>query len=265
MKILSNLIKKLRLITGSGILDCKKALLRTNRNIDLAIDYLRKKGKSKALNKISRKTLQGSIFSKINGNIGVILEVNCETDFVSKDKNFISFGNKIVEYAFKKKIKYLNEIQKIFDIKRINLISVLGENIKISKYSILIGDFIYSYLHHSRIGVLVQSNSNDICKIKNVAMHIAASKPLYLNPENIPNDVLTREKNLQLEMSLQTGKSQFISEKIVSGRMKKFFSEISLIKQFFVLDPKKTVEQYLLENNILLKNFIRFEVGEKSI
>ncbi|CAL4320664.1 Elongation factor Ts [Buchnera aphidicola (Chaitophorus populicola)] len=265
MKISSNLVKKLRIITGSGILDCKKALLKTQGNIDVAIDYLRKKGKSKALNKTSRKTLQGSIFTKIKKNIGVILEINCETDFVSKDKNFIDFGNKIIEYALQKKINDLNQIQRKFDSDKMNLISILGENIQISKYSILIGNFIHNYLHHFRIGVLVQSNSENCSIMKYIAMHIAASKPLYLNPESIPNEVLTKEKNIQLDMSLQTGKSNFIAEKIVSGRMKKFFSEITLVKQPFALDPKKTVEQYLLEHKILLKNFIRFEVGEKII
>ncbi|CAL4320477.1 Elongation factor Ts [Buchnera aphidicola (Chaitophorus sp. 3695)] len=265
MQISSNLIKKLRLITESGILDCKKALLKKKGNIDAAIDYLRKKGKSKALNKISRQTLQGSIFNKTKKNIGVMLEVNCETDFVSKDKHFIDFGNKIISYALRKKIKNLLQIQENFDVDRINLISILGENIKISKYSILIGDFICNYLHRSRIGVLVQSNSMDFSLMKYIAMHIAASKPLYLNPESIPNEVLIREKNIQLDMSLQTGKSNFISKKIVEGRMKKFFSEISLTKQPFILDPKKTVEQYLLEHNILLKNFVRFGVGEKII
>ncbi|MCW5197754.1 translation elongation factor Ts [Buchnera aphidicola] len=265
MKISSYLIKKLRLMTGSGILDCKKALLDTQGDIERAIDYLRKQGKSKALRKISRKTLQGSIFNKIKKNIGVMLEINCETDFVSKDKKFIDFGNKIVKYGLEKKIKDLNVIQKKFDSDRINLISILGENVKISKYSILIGNFIYNYLHHSRIGVLIQTNSINYSIIKYIAMHIAASKPLYLNPESIPHEVISREENIQLDMSLQTGKSNFISKKIVSGRMKKFFSEISLTKQPFVLDPKKTVEQYLLKHNILLKNFIRFEVGEKII
>ncbi|WP_343187915.1 translation elongation factor Ts [Buchnera aphidicola (Periphyllus koelreuteriae)] len=262
MKISSKLVKELRSITGVGILDCKKALLKKKGDINSSIDYLRKQGISKALNKFSRKTLQGSIFSGIKKNIGALLELNCETDFVSKDKYFINFGNKIIQTALKKNINNLNDLRILFESERTNLVSIIGENIKISRFSVLIGNFINSYIHRSRIGVLVQSNSSNDILTKNIAMHIAASKPLYLNPESVPKDIVLREQNIQLSMSTQTGKSHSIAKKIVSGRMKKFFSEITLLKQLFILDSKKTVENFLLENKIVLKNFLRFEMGE---
>ncbi|CAL4320350.1 translation elongation factor Ts [Buchnera aphidicola] len=262
MKISSNLVKKLRELTGVGILDCKKALLKKNGDINKSIDYLRKKGKSKALNKTARTTLQGSIFSGTKNKFGVLLEVNCETDFVAQEENFINFGKEIVNTALKKKICDFNVLKKVFEFKRIHLVSILNENIKISRYFFLQGDFLYFYLHRTRIGVLLKSNSNDSSLIKYLAMHIVASKPLYLSPENIPQDILLRERKIQLSRSLELGKNISIAEKIVSGRMKKFIGEISLIKQKFVIDPKITVEKFLKENNIVIKNFMRFEVGE---
>ncbi|CAL4320395.1 Elongation factor Ts [Buchnera aphidicola (Periphyllus testudinaceus)] len=265
MKISTNLIKKLRMITGIGILDCKKALLKKNGDIHSSIDYLRKKGKSKALNKLSRKTFQGSIFSGVKKNFGVLLELNCETDFVAKHENFINFGNKIIQTSLEKNIEKLDFLKNFFESERASLVSIIGENIKISRFLVLKGKFIHSYLHRSRIGVLLQSNSNDELLNKNISMHIAASKPLYLNPESVPKEIILREQNIQLSMSKQTGKPDSILKKIVLGRMKKFFSEITLIKQSFILDQKKTVEDFLLENNIILKNFIRFEVGEIKI
>jgi elongation factor Ts len=265
MKISADLIKHLRSLTGVGILDCKKALLKKNGDIDKSIDYLREKGKSKALNKISRKTLEGSIFSGIKNKFGVILEINCETDFVAQDKNFINFGEKIIQTALKKKIYDLNTLRNTFEAQRTNLVSIFNENIKISRFSSLSGNFLYSYLHRSRIGTLLKSNSNDFSLIKNIAMHIIASKPLYLNKKDIPQDILSREKKIQLSRALQTGKNHVIADKIVVGRMKKFISEIALIKQNFVLDPKITVENFLKKNNIIIKKFIRFEVGEYII
>ncbi|CAL4320286.1 translation elongation factor Ts [Buchnera aphidicola] len=262
MKISSDLVKKLRMLTGVGILDCKKALLKKKGNINESIDYLREKGKNKALNKISRKTLQGMIFEKIQDHVGVILELNCETDFVSQDKNFINFGEKILNFALQKKIFDFDFLKKKFENERIHLVSIFNENIKISRFYFLQGKFLYSYLHRSRIGVLLKSNSNNFSLIKLVAMHIVASKPLYLNPENIPKKILSREKKIQLSRSLQSGKNEFIAKRIVSGRMKKFISEIALTKQNFVIDPKIKVEKFLKKNNIVIENFMRFEIGE---
>ncbi|NIG99041.1 MAG: elongation factor Ts [Buchnera aphidicola (Periphyllus acericola)] len=265
MKISTDLVKKLRIITGIGILDCKRALLKKNGDINSAVDYLRKKGKSKALNKLSRKTFQGSIFSGIKKDFGILLELNCETDFVSKDNYFINFGKKIIKFLLDKKIDNLNLLRDSFESERVNLVSMIGENIKISRISALHGDFIHSYVHCSRIGVLLKSNSKKIDLNKNISMHIAASNPLYLNPLSVPENIILRERNIQLSMSKQVGKPQFIAKKIVEGRMNKFFGEITLIKQPFVINPKQKVEDFLLENNIIVKNFVRFELGENKI
>ncbi|CAL4320074.1 translation elongation factor Ts [Buchnera aphidicola] len=267
MKNLSENIKKIRTITGLGILNCKKALLKNKGDIQKSINYLRKKGKSKVRNKFIKKTTQGSIFICHTKCLGVILEINCETDFVSRDTFFKSEGNKIINLCFKKKFVNLKSVQDYFEDTRIKLISILGENINFSNYFMLKGNFIHSYVHGSRIGVLLKSNSKSLKYVKKIAMHIAASNPLYLSPEKIPKNILDKEKKIQLEIAnkLNKHKSKQILSRMVEGRMKKFIYEICLNKQNFIMDTKKTVEKYLKEKNFFIKKFIRLEVGQKIL
>ncbi|XBC38917.1 MAG: translation elongation factor Ts [Buchnera aphidicola (Melaphis rhois)] len=264
MKVISaRLIKQLRIQTGAGIVDCKNALIETKGDIDKSIDFLRKLGRVKALNKQSCITSHGSIFISGNKKRFAMLELNCETDFVSKEHNFISFGKDIVNNAIIiEKNDYIS-LKKLFEEKRIDLISKVNENIVIRRIAVLNGNNVNSYLHHNRIGVLLKTTScNDMTLVKNIAMHIAASKPEYLRPDLIPSDIIEREYNIQLELASRSKKSEFIIEKIAKGRMTKFANERSLLGQAFILNPHKTVGDIIIENNIDIVSFIRFEIGE---
>ncbi|XBC38382.1 MAG: translation elongation factor Ts [Buchnera aphidicola (Floraphis choui)] len=257
------LIKKLRIKTGAGVIDCKKALIKTQGDIEKSIDFLRKLGRIKAEKKQLFSATNGAIFIDYNSKCAAILELNCETDFVSKENSFISFGRDIINYVITSGIHNNALLQKIFEEKRIDLVSKVNENIVIRRIATLNGNNIGNYLHHNRIGVLVQSTSYDNKKlIKNIAMHIAASKPEYLRSDLIPNYVIEREYKIQLELAMKSKKPESIVEKIVKGRMIKFSNEKTLFGQTFILDPKKTVGDIIIENNIEINSFIRFELGE---
>jgi len=260
--ITASLIKNLRSRTGIGVLECKRALIEENGNIELAIDNLRKSGKLSAEKKNNKITNQGVIFSGIKNNIGIMLELNCETDFVSKDDLFINFGKNILSTALEKKIKDINEIKDIFEEKRTDLIFKVGENINIRRFCWIEGENICSYVHSFRIGVLVSGITSNKIILKNIAMHIAASKPEYLHPTNIPNTVWKREYKIQSELVKNLKKPLNVLKKIIDGRMNKFTNNISLISQNFIMDPTKTVGDILNKSNSRIISFIRFELGE---
>lgn len=262
IEITAALIKELRLRTGVSFLECKRALLEENGNIELSVDNLRKSGKMHAEKRTHKITKQGAIFLKIHSSVGAILELNCETDFVSKDDLFTYLGNEIISISLLKKIQNINDLKKIFEEKRTDLLLKVGENIKIRRFHYMTGKNITSYLHGGRIGVLVSSNDSNNKILKNIAMHIAASKPEYLNPEDVPSTIFNREYQIQLELSKKLKKSSLILEKIVQGRMKKFIDNISLTKQSFIMNPSETVGEVLIKNKVSITSFIRFEVGE---
>lgn len=262
MNISITLIKQLRDRTGAGIVDCKRALMYAQGNIDKSIDFLRKSGQIKAENKKSSVARSGLIFIKNNNSYGVIIELNCETDFVARDREFLIFGKKIINQAYLKKIDDIQELQNQFENLRVELISKVNENVVISRIKKLEGRTIDSYVHNNRIGVLIQTEFSSKKLAKEIAMHIAASKPDYLRPDLIPKSVMEREYAIQLELAMQARKSEPILEKIVSGRMVKFANEKSLFGQNFIFNPEKTVKQIVLENNINIHKFIRFELGE---
>ncbi|AEO08588.1 elongation factor Ts [Buchnera aphidicola str. Ak (Acyrthosiphon kondoi)] len=258
----TRLIKELRSRTGAGFLECKRALLEENKNIESAIDNLRKSGKLSAEKKINNITNQGAIFSQIKNNIGVMLELNCETDFVSKDDLFISLGKDILSKSLEKKIKDIDQLKDMFESKRTDLVLKVGENISISRFYFMQGENIVSYLHGIRIGVLVSASPLNERVLKNIAMHIAASKPEYLHPENVSSTVFKREYQIQLELANNLNKPPNLLKKIIDGRMKKFINNISLTGQNFIMDPTKTVGDILNENNSYIISFVRFELGE---
>ncbi|QFQ32413.1 elongation factor Ts [Buchnera aphidicola (Aphis fabae)] len=260
--ISAELVKKLRLRTGVGFMECKRALIEENGDIELSIDNLRKSGKMQAFKKLKNTTNQGLIFSKIQNSVGVMIELNCQTDFVAKDNLFISLGNEIILTALSKKIKKIFDIQNYFESKITELIIKFGENIKINRFGIIEHENIYSYIHAGRIGVLVSANNLNESILKNISMHIAASKPEYIHPDEVPTSVFEREYNIQLELVKNYNKPTSILKKIVDGRMNKFVNNISLIGQNFIIDPNKTVGQVLTENNGSIVSFTRFEIGE---
>lgn len=258
------LVKELRERTGAGVIECKKALVEAQGNIELAIDNMRKFGQAKAAKKAGRVAAEGVILAKIaqGGKYGVVIELNCETDFVAKDSAFKAFGNEVITAALNGLITDVGALKAKCETQRTALVAKVDENINIRRLGVLEGDILYSYLHGTRIGVIVSAIGADKELMKHIAMHITASKPEYVNTDNIPADVVVREHQIQLDIAMQSGKPREIAEQMVEGRMRKFTDEISLIGQHFVMEPSKTVGQLLSEHNAEVNNFIRFEVSE---
>lgn len=263
-EVTAAMVKELRERTGAGMMECKKALVEANGDIELAIDNMRKSGQAKAAKKAGRIAAEGVILTKINAEktYGVIVEVNCETDFVAKDAGFLAFANKIAETALNEKITDIAALQAKFEEERAHLVAKIGENMNIRRVSALSGDSVGSYQHGAKIGVLVAANGAEDETIKHIAMHIAASRPDFVRPEDVPADVVEKERAIQIDIAMQSGKPREIAEKMVEGRMRKFTGEVSLTGQPFVMDPAKTVGDLLNEKKATVANFIRFEVGE---
>lgn len=262
--ITAALVKELRERTAAGMMECKKALVEANGDIELAIDNMRKSGQAKAAKKAGRIAAEGIILAKVSadGKFGVILELNCETDFVAKDAGFKAFGEEVINAALADKITDIDVLKAKFEEQRANLVAKIGENINIRRIAVLEGDVLGTYLHGARIGVMVAATGADEELVKHIAMHIAASKPEYVKPDDVPAEVVAREHQIQLDIAIESGKPREIAEKMVEGRMRKFTGEVSLTGQNFVMDPSKTVGDLLKENNADVVNFIRFEVGE---
>lgn len=262
--ITAALVKELRERTAAGMMECKKALVEANGDIELAIDNMRKSGQAKAAKKAGRIAAEGIILAKVStdGKFGVILELNCETDFVAKDAGFKAFGEEVINAALADKIVDIDALKAKFEEQRANLVAKIGENINIRRIAALEADVLGTYLHGARIGVMVAATGADEELVKHIAMHIAASKPEYVKPDDVPAEVVAREHQIQLDIAIESGKPREIAEKMVEGRMRKFTGEVSLTGQNFVMDPSKTVGDLLKENKADVVNFIRFEVGE---
>ncbi|MEY8711006.1 translation elongation factor Ts [Mangrovibacter phragmitis] len=261
-EITASLVKELRERTGAGMMECKKALVEANGDIELAIDNMRKSGQAKAAKKAGRVAAEGVILTAIDGKFGLVLELNCETDFVAKDAGFKAFGEEVLAAAVAGRVSDVEVLKAQFEEQRTALVAKIGENINIRRVSVIEGDVLGSYLHGARIGVMVAATGADDELVKHIAMHVAASKPEYVKPEDVPADVVSHEHQIQLDIAMQSGKPREIAEKMVEGRMRKFTGEISLTGQNFVMDPSKTVGQLLKEHNADVTGFIRFEVGE---
>ncbi|GLT15603.1 translation elongation factor Ts [Vibrio algivorus] len=254
------LVKELRERTGAGMMDCKKALVEANADIELAIENMRKSGAAKAAKKAGNVAAEGTILVKEADGFAALLEVNCQTDFVAKDANFLAFANEVLDAAVAERLD-VEALQAKFEDTRIALVAKIGENISIRRVQYIEGAKVGSYRHGERIGVVVAGDASDEV-IKQVAMHVAASKPEYVNPEDVPADVVAKEKAVQVEIAMNEGKPQEIAEKMVIGRMKKFTGEVSLTGQAFIMEPKKTVGEFLKEQGASVTNFVRLEVGE---
>lgn len=263
-EVTASMVKELRERTGAGMMECKKALVEANGDIELAIDNMRKSGQAKAAKKAGRVAAEGAIVTRVSadGKYGVIVELNCETDFVAKDASFIAFGDEIVEAALNEKMTDIAALQAKFEEKRANLVAKIGENITIRRVAAVAADKIGAYQHGARIGVLVAATGADDELVKHIAMHVAASKPEFVKPEDVPADVVDKEREIQVDIAMQSGKPREIAEKMVEGRMRKFTGEVSLTGQPFVMDPSKSVGDLLKEHKADVTAFIRFEVGE---
>ncbi|WP_032092497.1 MULTISPECIES: translation elongation factor Ts [Pasteurellaceae] len=261
-EITASLVKELRDRTGAGMMECKKALVEANGDIELAIDNMRKSGQAKAAKKAGRVAAEGVIIARVENGRGVLVEMNCETDFVAKDAGFQALANEIADYALAHPGIKIEELQAQFEEKRAALVAKIGENMTIRRVAEISGDVIGSYLHGAKIGVLVAAANADDELVKHVAMHVAASRPDYVNPSDVPADVVEHERNIQVDIAMQSGKPREIAEKMVEGRMKKFTGEVSLTGQPFVMDPSKSVGDLLKEKGAQVNGFLRFEVGE---
>jgi elongation factor Ts len=263
-------VKKLREITNAGMMDCKKALLEAEGDFENAKVLLKEKGQSKADSKSGRTTAQGIAVIQVEADNSVILEVNCETDFAAKDNLFNQFVNNIAKLILENDIDNMDQLsQESFDEfenieeYRKYVISKLGENITIRRFQrIKIDGQIGSYIHGTKIASLVMIDGNDAELAKDLAMHVAASKPEYLSTSDVPQEIIKEEARILTLQAEEEGKPKEIVEKIVQGKLKKQFDQVSLFGQEFVKDPDMTIDQLLAKKNASVKSFVRYEVGE---
>lgn len=263
------LVKELRERTAAGMMDCKKALEEANGDIELAIENMRKSGQAKAAKKAGRIAAEGVIFARTEGNVAVMIELNCETDFVSKDAGFLAMGQKIVEIAATQKIADVDALKaadfgngESVALTITNLIAKIGENMNLRRVMLVEGDNLGTYVHGSRIGVITKLVGGTDELAKDLAMHVAANSPQFVKPEDVSADVVAKEREIQIDIAINSGKPKEIAEKMVEGRMKKFTGEVSLTGQPFVKDPSMTVAELLKKEGADVVSFTRFEVGE---
>ncbi len=269
MEITASLVKELRERTGAGMMDCKAALKDANGNIESAIEIMRKSGAAKAAKKAGRIAAEGIISIKQKENNIVMIEVNCETDFVAKDDNFLSFSEAIVDVIMEHDVNDIDNLLKLnFENQTIEeatqqLVTKIGEKVTIRRFEkCSIKNQVGIYLHGTRIGVVVEIEGGDQELAKDIAMHIAASKPLYINEDNVSKEVLDKEREIYTAQAKESGKPEEIIKKMVDGRIKKYIKEITLLGQPFVKDPDQSIEGILKLAEANVRSFIRYEVGE---
>ncbi|MFL2754147.1 MAG: translation elongation factor Ts [Gammaproteobacteria bacterium] len=266
MTIKASDVKDLREKTGLGMMECKRALEEASGDIDLAITNLRKNSALKAEKKSSRTAVEGIILTKNNqsSNNSIILEINCETDFVAKDENFVSFAQDVLDICFNSPNKNLEDLlSESIEKKRQSLVQKIGENIVVRRKANIVDGYVSEYIHgNNKIGVIVSLENENEELGKDIAMHIAASSPLVVNPEDIDADLLSKEREIISAQVAGSDKPQEIMEKMVSGRLDKFLSEVSLINQPFVKDPSEKISSLLSKSKNNVISFFRFEVGE---
>ncbi len=271
--ITASAVKELRERTGAPMMDCKKALEAANGDLDLAVEELRKSCRAKADKKASRVAAEGIIIiqTENDGKHAVMVEVNSETDFVARDTNFLAFAEAVAKTALATKTQDLAKLSTMqlvgssqtVEEARKALIAKVGENINIRRIVLMDtqSGSLATYLHGSRIGVLAAIEGEQALA-RDIAMHIAASKPLVVSPSDVPSDTVAKEKEIYMAQAAGSGKSQDILEKMVAGKLKKYLDEVSLLGQPFIKDPDTTVGNLLTKNRAKVISFTRFEVGE---
>jgi elongation factor Ts len=289
MAITAAQINELRKTTGAGMLDCKKALEEVGGNMEQAVDYLRKKGLAAASKKAGRAATEGMVATALSadGKKGVLVEINSETDFVAKNDKFQDFVKQVADHVLQKDPAdmdallaqaFAGDAAKTVQTLLTEAISVIGENMQIRRFasfSVAGNGMVGSYIHAGgKIGVLVEAAFEGTADerlaacLRDVAMHVAAASPAYLQRSEVPTDVLEREKEIYRDKARQTGKPDNIIEKILEGQVNKFYGDICLVEQAFVKDPDKSVQKYLDETGkalggaISLKRFTKFVLGE---
>lgn len=275
MEISAALVKELRERTGSGLMECKRALVETAGDVEAAIELMRKQGLVKADKKAGRTAAEGRVglHVAVDGTVGAVVEINSETDFVAKADDFIAFGDRVLARAVESRIADVEQLlaapaqagsDVTVDTQRRELVAKIGENINLRRIALFEakGSVVAGYLHGTRIGVLVELAGGDAALARDIAMHIAASKPVAISEEDVPAEAIQKEREIFSAQAAESGKPADIVEKMVVGRIKKFLAEITLLGQPFVKDPDVTVSKLLAGAGAKVVRFVRFEVGE---
>ncbi len=275
VEINAKLVGELREKTGVGMMECKKALTACNGDLEQAIDFLRKKGVAMAEKKAGRVANQGLVAVAVKDGVGAVVELNSETDFVAQNAEFQAFLKQVVELALANKINDIEALKnadlngKSVQNTLVDLIAKIGENMSLRRVAIVTGDTVVPYVHSSiapglgKIGVLVAVKGDNAADVgKKVAMHVAASKPQFLSIADVDNATAEHERGIYAEQARASGKPEAIIEKMVEGRMRKFYEEAVLLEQAFIMDPEKKVKDVLAENKAEVSTFVRFNLGE---
>lgn len=275
MAITAALVKELRERTGAGMMECKKALVETGGDIEAAIELMRKSGQAKAAKKAGRTAAEGVVMIRVadDAKRGVMVEINCETDFVAKDGNFGAFADMVAARALASNVADADALTALAAEEgsdtsiaqaREALVAKIGENIQVRRlvrFDAVQGS-LYSYRHGVRIGVVVELEGGDATLGKDIAMHIAASNPMCVSAEQVPAEVLGKEREIFRAQALESGKPENIVDKIIEGRVRKYLEEVTLLGQAFVKDTETTVEKLLKQAGARVLRFARLEVGE---
>ncbi len=265
------MVKELRERTGLGMMDCKKALSAADGDMNKAIEDLRKASGLKAAKKASRVASEGIVMTKIaeDGNYGVVIEVNSETDFVARDDNFLAFSTSVLNAAFDDNNADVDSLLGAgLENLRQELVQKIGENVSVRRVERLKFDnanqgIVESYVHsNNRIAVLISLHGGDEALARDIAMHIAAVNPMVVRPEDVPEEILAKESEIYSAQARESGKPEEIIEKMISGRLRKFVAEVSLLEQQFVKDPDSKISDLLNEVGADIVKFVRYEVGE---
>jgi elongation factor Ts len=268
MSISAAEVKTLRERTGAGMMECKKALVECNGDMEAAVEHLRKTGLAKADKKATRIAAEGVIVEASRGSEAVLVEINCETDFVAKDDNFAAFAQAVSQLALDADtVEALNAAEidgEAVEARRQSLVAKVGENIQIRRLIKLDAGsgVIGSYLHGTRIGVLVTLEGGDEALARDLAMHVAAMRPEFIDEHEVPGDTVAKEKEILVAQAAESGKPPEIIEKMISGRLAKRLAEITLVGQAFVKDGDLTVAKLLAQHGAKVTRFTRLEVGE---
>jgi elongation factor Ts len=269
-------VNKLRQMTGAGMMDCKKALTESNGDFEAAIDFLRKKGQKISLNRADRAAKEGAVIALTSADrkTGVVIELNCETDFVAKNEDFVKFANEIANLALTEKpasleaLKALNIGNLSLEQRLLDEMGKTGEKMDVSKYEIINGTNVVAYIHAgNRMGVLVEMNNApsdaNLMAGKDTAMQIAAMNPIALNEKEVPADTIAREIEVGKEQAIAEGKPAEMAEKIAQGRLNKFYKEYTLLNQEFVKDSSKSISKMLSDSEagLTVLSFKRIALG----
>jgi elongation factor Ts len=264
--ISAKLVKELRDRTGLGLMECKKALRETEGDIEKAIEEMRKKSGMKAAKKAGRIAAEGLVATKISedGSFGVLVEVNSETDFAARDDNLALFVEKVVAKSFEEKETDVTKLMAgDLETARGELVQKIGENISVRRIVQLTDKVVGQYVHgNKRIGVIVALNGGDVELAKDIAMHVAAVNPQYIQQSDVPEDVIQKEKDIFTAQAAESGKPPEIIEKMIGGRINKFLAEISLLDQPFVKEPDVKIGALAKKAGAEVVAIFRFEVGE---